>query len=235
MPSDVSRSRKGVRDVTGREAVARYYAARAREYDLTAGYEDPIAEPLRAQAKARIQALFRDKDVLEVACGTGYWTEVVAQVARTVLATDACEGMIALARQRLAACDNVQFQVADAYSLDGVRSGFSAACAVWWWSHVPKRLLPLFVGALHSRLRPSARVLFVDQLPNAYTPKDQRVDANGDTTEVRQLSDGRSFRVVKNFPARDGVLGALAGLATGIEYREFHEESSWSVSYRVIG
>jgi demethylmenaquinone methyltransferase/2-methoxy-6-polyprenyl-1,4-benzoquinol methylase len=216
-------------------AVAEYYAARALEYDLTAGYTDPVAEPLRTPAKVRCQELFRNADVLEIACGTGYWTEVVAQVAQSVLATDVCEGMLALARRRLAAFNNVRFQVADAYSLDGVRGGFEAACAVWWWSHVPKRLIPRFLATLHGKLRPGARVLFVDQLPSAYPPKDQRVDASGDTTELRQVSGGRAFRVVKNFPTRDGVSDALAGLATGVEYREFPDECSWSVSYRVAG
>jgi len=214
-------------------AVAEYYAARAQEYDLTAGYEDAVAEPLRAAAKARCQDLFRDKEVLEIACGTGYWTEVLAQVARSVLATDACEGMLAIARKRLAAYKNVRFQIADAYSLEGVRDGFNAACAVWWWSHVPKRLLPRFLATLHSRLQPGSRVLFVDQLPSAYAPKDRQVDASRDTTEVRQLAGGRAFRIVKNFPGRDGVVEALASLATDIEYHEFPEECSWSVTYRV--
>ena len=214
-------------------AVAEYYAARSRDYDLTAGYEDPVAERLRAAAKVRCQDLFRDMDVLEVACGTGYWTAVLAQVARSVLATDVCEDMLAIAGKRLAGINSVRFQVADAYSLDGVPSGFNAACAVWWWSHVPKRLLPRFLAALHSKLRPGVRVLFVDQLPSAYAPRDQRIDAAGDTTEVRQLSGGRTFRVVKNFPGRSGTTAALAGLATDIEYREFPEECSWSVTYRV--
>jgi SAM-dependent methyltransferase len=214
-------------------SVVEYYSARASEYDLTAGYEDQVAEPLRAAAKARCQDLFRDRDVLEIACGTGYWTGVLAQVARSVLATDVCKKMLALARKRLAESGNVQFQVADAYSLDGVRGDFNAACAVWWWSHVPKRLLPRFLATLHSRLQPGARVLFVDQLPGAYVPKDQQLDPSGDTTEVRQLSGGRAFRVVKNFPGRDGVIEALAGLATGIDYREFPDECSWNVTYRV--
>jgi demethylmenaquinone methyltransferase/2-methoxy-6-polyprenyl-1,4-benzoquinol methylase len=222
-------------DAESVRAVAEYYAARAQEYDLTAGYEDPAAEPLRAQAKARCQELFRGADVLEIACGTGYWTKVVAQAARSVLATDACEEMLATARKRLAACENVRFQVADAYSLAGVPSGFNAACAVWWWSHVPKRLIPRFLTTLHSKLRPGARVLFVDQLPSAYVARGRRVEAGGDTTEVRQLSGGRDFRVVKNFPGRGDVMEALASLATDVEHREFPQECSWSVTYRVKG
>jgi protein-L-isoaspartate O-methyltransferase len=216
-------------------AVAEYYAARASEYDLTAGYEDPVAEPLRAPAKVRCQELFRNANVLEVACGTGYWTEVVAQVARSVLATDVCEGMLTLARKGLAAFDNVRFQVADAYTLKGVPTGFNAAFAHWWWSHMPKRLISQFLTTLHGRLTAGARVLFVDQLPSAGAPVNQRVEASGDTTEVRQLSGGRAFRVVKNFPSKKDVTDALIGIATDIEYREFPEERSWSVSYRVAG
>lgn len=76
-------------------------------------------------------------------------------------------------------------------------------------------------------------MLFVDQLPGAYAPHDQRTDAGGDTTKTRQLSGGRAFRVVRNFPGRDGVTEALAGFATGIEYLEFPEECRWSVTCRV--
>lgn len=216
-------------------AVVDYYAARAAEYDLTAGYTDPEAEPLRGGAKARYQELFLGLDVLEIACGTGYWTEVVAQVARTVLATDVCEQMLASARQRLAGFGNVRFRVADAYSLEDVPGGFSGAFAVWWWSHVPKRLVPQFLATLHDKLRPGALVLFVDQVSTAYEPMNQCVGAGEDRLEEREVSGGRKFSIVKNFPGRDEVLAALEGVATGIEYREFPDERSWSVSYLVAG
>jgi len=217
-----------------KRSVAEYYAARAKEYDLTAGYCDPVAGKARDVLRAAFRKAMENRSVLEIACGTGYWTEVVSRVASSVLATDISDAMLGLARRRLAGLGNVRFQVADAYSLHGVPCGFTAAFAHWWWSHVPKRLIPHFLATLHGKLAPDARVLLVDQLPSAYERVNPGVDADGNTTEERTVSNGRRFRIVKNFPAQEDVLAALAGSAAGIEYREFPDECSWSVCYRVV-
>jgi len=213
--------------------VARYYSARAPEYDLTAGYADPAAEKLRASIKARYQEAFRDHDVLEVACGTGYWTEVVASTAKSVLAIDVNPSMIELARKRLSGIKSVHCQVADAYSLDGIPGGFSAAFAVWWWSHIPRSRIAEFLAALHSRLLPGAFVLFVDQLPTAYKAQNRYLDSSGDLVEQRILEDGRSFTVVKNFPTEQELRRVLGEIAEDVCYKEHPDEHSWNVSYSV--
>jgi SAM-dependent methyltransferase len=80
-----------------REQVA-YYRRRAAEYDATS-YGD------LASANTRIAALVDQLhpagDVLEIACGTGMWTQHLAAYARAVTAIDAAPEMIALARQRV--------------------------------------------------------------------------------------------------------------------------------------
>jgi ubiquinone/menaquinone biosynthesis C-methylase UbiE len=102
------------------DAVADYYAARVEEYDATAGYQDPGAEQRRAPIKTRFRAALRGPDVLEIACGTGYWTAVIAAAARSVVGIDLEPAIVAAAERRLSAFANVRCMVADAYSLDGV-------------------------------------------------------------------------------------------------------------------
>jgi len=211
------------------DAVTEYYAARAPVYDETAGYTDPEAEELRTPIKARYRDIFAGHTVLEVACGTGYWTPSVAEVAESVLATDINPSLLSQAENRCSHLSNVTFQIANAYTLEGVSTGHTAAFAVWWWSHIPKERLVSFLTALHSKLIPGAVVLFVDQLP--YEGHVRRQDASGNTLEQRALPDGSSFEIVKNFPTEDDVCNALEGIADNVKYIERPDEKSWSVTY----
>jgi len=65
------------------------------------------------------------RSVLEVACGTGYWTEQIATVATNVTAVDASEGMLQLARQKLRAREDVRLVKGDAYNLENLPGTFT--------------------------------------------------------------------------------------------------------------
>ena len=210
--------------------VIHYYAARAPIYDESAGYTNAKAEELRVPIKSRYQEIFYGRSVLEIACGSGYWTMVVGEVAKSVLAIDINPSLISIAEDRCKHLPNVRFQIDDAYTLHGVTAGFDAALGIWWWSHIPKGRLQTFLATLHSKLTPEALVLFVDQLP--YDGYIRKRDAEGNTLEQRVLPDERSFMIVKNFPTEREVVDALVGIADDIQYIERPDEKSWSVTYK---
>ncbi len=84
---------RGMCEAARRDQIA-YYRGRAAEYDATA-YGDLAA------ADARILGVVEQVrpagDVLEIAPGTGIWTQKLARLARTVTAVDAAPEMIELA------------------------------------------------------------------------------------------------------------------------------------------
>jgi SAM-dependent methyltransferase len=222
--------------------VAAYYAARASEYHETTGYGVERVDTGYARLKAYYQAEFQGRDVLEIACGTGYWTEAVAATARSVVATDIHAELVEATRQRLEPFSNARCQVADAYSLDTVADSFSGAFGQYWWSHIPRKMRKPFLEVLHSKLHPGARVIFADNAEYRASWVHRRVDEHGDIYEERSLRDGSRFETIKNFVSESEFIELLAAVADDIAYVEYdtgngaHEPSHlWTLSYRLKG
>jgi SAM-dependent methyltransferase len=209
-----------------------YYAARAAEYEQV--YAKPERQADLAALTALLRARLRDEDLLEIACGTGYWTTRLAPDARSILATDITEETLALARTKPYPPGRVRFARADAFDLRGLGGGFSAAFAGFWWSHIARAALPGFLAGLHGALGPGRRVVFVD---NRYVPGSNhpitRRDPAGDTHQRRTLANGAAYEVRKNFPTADELRATLRDLATEIEVVEL--TYYWLLAYRVAG
>src|SRR6185295_94496 len=102
--------------------------------------------------------------LVEVACGTGYWTQFLARTAQSVLALDASTETLALAAAKDLPAQRVALRVADAYDLADELGSFDGAFAGFWWSHVPARDQARFLASLDRRLLPGASVVFLDNL-----------------------------------------------------------------------
>lgn len=169
-----------------------YYRRRAGEYDVTA-YGDVAAARARI---ARLVAQMRPAgSVLEIACGTGLWTEALAELADTVTAIDAAPEVVEIAHDRVRSA-NVSFEVADVFSWNpGTR--FDVIFFSAWLSHVPMSRFKQFWQSLEGLLAEDGRVLFIDEHVDE-REKEAYVVGRGEIVE-RRLLDGRMFRVVKNF------------------------------------
>ena len=75
-----------------------YYAARAPYYDAV--YLKPERKADIAFLAGYLPAAFAGRSVLEVACGTGYWTQHIAPQATHLVATDATAEPLEFARLR---------------------------------------------------------------------------------------------------------------------------------------
>jgi ubiquinone/menaquinone biosynthesis C-methylase UbiE len=198
-----------------------YYARRAAEYEAI--YAKPERQADLARLRTDLADAFRGRSVIEIACGTGYWTPYVARHAARVDAFDINEETIAIARTKAVDPQRVQFGLADAYAPPASGPRYDAVFAGFWWSHVAKRDLPRFLQGLHRVLAPGARVVFIDNryVAGSSTPI-SRTDPDGDTWQTRALADGSRHEVLKNFPEPAELRAAVqpyANAATTVEVR----------------
>jgi demethylmenaquinone methyltransferase/2-methoxy-6-polyprenyl-1,4-benzoquinol methylase len=212
----------------------RYYRDRVPYHDVYMDYQGPEAmEDLLAPIIDGLEGDIAGRDVLEVACGTGNWTQVLARRARSVTATDVVEDYLELARSKDPS-DKVVFRVADAYSLEGVEGTFDAAFAGDWWSHVPRSMEDAFLRALCGRLSPGARVVLVDMLR---TPSFElaflRFDAEGNEVQLRTLPNGETYEVLKNFPHPEVLKGRVEAWGEDITYHEYPDLQRWMLRFTV--
>ncbi len=210
-------------------AMKRYYAERAPYYDAV--YEKPERAADIAFLRAWIPGQLAGRRVLEVACGTGFWTQHLIPVAASLTATDATAEPMEFARLRPGA-DKATFAQADAFALPDSLGRFDGAFAGLWLSHVPRKRLGEFFASLHARLAPGAVVVLIDN--NEVQLKDLPIaetDADDDTWQHRPLRDGSVHRVLKNFPSRDELEAMVEDVAAERAYRML--ENFWTFRYRL--
>lgn len=205
-----------------------YYAARAAEYDRI--YAKPERQRDLRAIEQWLPRVFAGRSVIEIACGTGYWTQFIAPVATRMVGLDAATETLDIARARVRS-DRVSFREADAYCLPPKLTGFEGAFAGFWISHVPRARMGEFFSGLRAALAPGAKVVLLDNryVEGNSTPVSE-TDSEGNTYQLRQLDDGSTHRVLKNFPQPDELRAALAGLASDIRFHEW--EYYWAAEYR---
>jgi ubiquinone/menaquinone biosynthesis C-methylase UbiE len=196
-----------------------YYSKRAREYEKV--YDKPERQQELEWLRGRVPRLFAGRTVLEVACGTGYWTQHIARAAKKVHACDINDSVLEIAREKPIAPGRANFFKADAISLEGAPPGCNAAFAGFWWSHVKKSGIAQFVSNLSRKLEPGSLVGILDnQFAQWSSTPLSRTDAEGNTYQMRKLANGDEFEVLKNFPTAGELRAAVLPVA-----REAHLES----------
>ncbi len=204
-----------------------YYDARASEFDewfARAGrynrgaavkkrWDAEVGEVVRILEATRIQG-----DVLELAGGTGIWTERLVNMAHSLTVVDASPAMIERNRRRLDD-ERVTYVVADLFDWRPARQ-YDAVAFCFWISHVPVERLTGFLATVADSLRPGGTVFCLD---SRRTPESTAIDhelAPPNTQLTRRaLNDGREYRVVKNFYEPDSLRGAFDAAGFDIEVK----------------
>ncbi len=198
-----------------------FYRARAPEYDewwqRRGRYDrgqDETQEWHRQVAivDAALTSFGPAGNVLELAGGTGWWTQRLAQTAETLTVVDTSPEAIEINRERVGRTD-VDYVVADVFGWRPSRS-FDVVFFSFWLSHVPRRRFGAFWELVRSYLAPAGRVFLIDNRedPTPERPgKDPYVVEYGPDLHLRRLNDGSEYRVVKVMYEPDELESLLEG------------------------
>lgn len=210
-----------------------YYRSRAGEYDewfLRQGRYDHGPEHnarwfAEVEQVARALAEFAPAgDVLELASGTGLWTQRLAATARTLTLVDSSPETHAVNQQRLAASgvalDAARFLVADLFAWQPDRQ-YDTIFFSFWLSHVPPERLEAFWRTVRAALAPGGRVFFVDaRYDETSTAKDHQLEGPDAHAVTRRLNDGREYRIVKVFYRPEELARRLAAEGWQVKIEE---------------
>ena len=191
--------------------MAEYYAKRAETYEEI--YTRPEREDELLTLQVRVQELLEGHDVLELGCGTGFWTKELAASAKSVTATDINPEVMKLAQAKGFSADKVKFAVADAFNLQLDRP-YTAVFFGFLWSHIAREDQNRFL--LHLREKVGSNALMV-MLDNSYVEGSSttiaRTDLLGNTFQHRRLPGaphGDRYEILKNFPSDSNLRKRLA-------------------------
>jgi ubiquinone/menaquinone biosynthesis C-methylase UbiE len=187
------------------EEMKRYYQASPSEYDEIFNRQGRYDQGPELNARwfaesdevfAQLHAFHLTGDVLELAAGTGTWTQQLLRSASTVTAVDASAEMLAINQAKVGS-PRVTYVLAELFGWWPERV-YDALFFGFWISHVPREQLDAFLRSCWAWLRPGGKMFFVDDMGYPTTAPDQPVRQNRQI-EARTLHAGCSFQIVKNF------------------------------------
>jgi SAM-dependent methyltransferase len=213
--------------------IREYYDRRAKESEEIYTLDDPVRQAAQMAIADALRLKLAGRRVLEIACGTGYWTAVLAESAEHILATDASAEMMEIARAKPIPPEKVEFRIVDAYGVDELAETFDAAVAMFWLSHVPKERMHAFLEQLHARLAPDSVVFLAD---NVFMPgvggELIRPPGSIDTFKRRTLRDGSQHEIVKNYYDADELRALVKPWASDAQVHI--GTCFWTLIYRFV-
>jgi ubiquinone/menaquinone biosynthesis C-methylase UbiE len=200
-----------------------YYRARAPRYDewwqRCGAYDqgpEMAAEWDRQldQVEEALRAFSVSGNVLELAGGTGWWTERLAQFAGHLTVVDSSPEVLEINRIRTARTD-VEYVVADLFAWVP-KSSYDVVFFSFWLSHVPRERCAAFWSMVRSCLSPGGRVFLIDNHSDPHIPeadfRDPHVLRYEPDRHVRRLEDGHEYNVVKVMYEPGELAGQLTDL-----------------------
>ncbi len=183
-----------------------YYSKRAEEYEQIYFRENKERRKEIDDEVLRLKKLASQKSIIELACGTGYWTTRVSETASDIIATDLSLEMIQVAQKKTYNCP-IQFLQTDLHNPPFAKSSFDLLLLGFWFSHEPRQDYDRLFKTLLGLLKPNGKVWMIDNNPPAEGDifKSTSKDKYGNNYKQRFLDDKTEYSILKNYFTEDSL------------------------------
>ena len=176
------------------EHMKQYYDRLAFEYEENEASREEPAEDLPALFHAI--SLLPQATVLDVACGTGFFTQ---HLGSEVTGLDQSKAMLKVARERV---PRAEFARGDAFQMPFAERSFDRVFSSFFYGLLPLEDRGRFLAEAR---RVADELILVEPTP-AWTPS---VQAQG--WEERGLSDGSRYEIYRRYFTAEALAGELGG------------------------
>ncbi len=211
--------------------MVKYYKDRAKEYEEIYEWRDPKRQEEQDLMQSELKKAFKGRRMLDIGCGTGYWTQRLSSTAERIVGIDINEAVLEIARSKEYGCPT-EFMVMDAYNME-FDERFTGVLASFMLSHVLKEDIPSWLDHVHEFLEPGARVFFAD---NTYIEGVggvlQTKPDDPNTYKLRTLNDGSQHLIVKNYFTTEELVKLFSKHSKGVnEKNVFIGKCFWWITY----
>ena len=197
--------------MTKDKSITEYYRARAGEYEQIYYRKVPERRQEIKDHCSYLEKIAKNKAVLDLACGTGYWTKISGNTAKEVVASDIVIEMINQAK--LKECVSpVDFVISDLHQPPFAPKSFDLITLGFWLSHEPKQNYDQLFDSISSPLREDGLIWMIDNNPPAEGPRSDSVgsDEHGNNLKTRRLEYGNEFVIIKNYFSQEQLTQILS-------------------------
>jgi ubiquinone/menaquinone biosynthesis C-methylase UbiE len=216
------------------EDIVKYYKDRAKEYEEVYQWRDKNRQQEQDLMSIQMTTFLSGTDVIDVGCGTGYWTQRISKTTKSIVGIDINQAVLDIAVSKTYSCPT-EFKLMDAYKLEFAERKFAGAVASFWLSHISKENITKWLEQLHRILKPEARVFVADNTFIEGIGGDLiRKAGDPNTYKLRTLNDGSKHLIVKNYFTEDELVELFSPYEKHFTYENvFLGKCFWWVKYSV--
>lgn len=208
-----------------------YYSKRANEYEKIYSRNDPVRQKEQNKIKEKLISICTDKDVCEIACGTGYWTQFISENAKSITASDLSDEALKIAKQKKYYCP-ITFEKIDLNLLSNLNKKFNILAGNFIFSHFEKEKIDKTMTVLNNLLFDHSEIFFSD---NCYIKgiggELKKYDNDKNSYKIRTLEDGTKYEILKNYYNKSELINIFKKYGTVEEL--FYGNCYWYVHLKL--